>query len=299
MNEITPPTGKKDKEAPRIHIRRFRIFDIEVSRRCNLACEFCPRTALKKQGIMTPETFDSFLQHTGLRFGDMVLFCGLGEPLLNPSLPGFIARVKERGPKAKTQIITNGTLLNAEKVAMLLDAPMDFIIISVNGIDAETYEKVMKGASFSQAMSTIDHIQEEIQKRQPIPTQLMVTYVLSSENLHEEENINAFWQSKGIMTVPQYMHNRGGFVEVEGMSPVRAEGPLTRPCLFFEPYTFVAFNGDVPLCCNDIEHQHLLGNIHTDSMELIETHKRQYLEEKNWPGLCTTCTAPPHAGAPI
>ncbi len=284
---------KETEKLPPVNIRSLRVFDIEVSRHCNLVCEFCPREAFKNQGFMTPDTFANFLKNTPMRTGDLVVFCGLGESLLNPSFAHCLSALKNQYPLVKTQLITNGTLLTAKTVTMLLDSGINFIIVSFNGTEAATYERLMKGANFTQSMANIENALAEIQKRKDTTAQLMVTYILSNENFKEEEAIKAFWQAKGIRTIPQYMHNRGGFANSDSMSPITGSEPPERPCIYFQVYTFIAWNGDVLLCCNDIQHLHLLGNINNDSMTLIESRKEHYITQNNWPDLCNTCTAPP------
>jgi len=294
MNSSSKPTqsSETNPKAPPINIKRARIFDLEASRRCNLKCEFCPRSEFKVQEFMSPQTFDSFLNSTTFTREDLALFCGLGEPMLNPHLPDFITRFKERTTEAQAQIITNGTLLNPENVAMLLDRGIDLIVISFNGTDPQTYERLMKGASFEKSMANLEYTKAEIQRRSGCTTRLMVTYIVSSENMDQEEEVKAFWKAKGLRTIPQYMHNRGGFVELEEMSPLENPEPPARPCLYFQPYTFIAWNGDVLLCCNDIHHQHLLGNINRHNMAQIEARKQEHIDKNDWPELCVTCNAP-------
>lgn len=282
----------QDSKTPPVNISRYRIFDVELSRRCNLACEFCPRHEFKEQGVMSPQTFDGFIGGVELGQGDLVLFCGLGEPMLNPSFAAYLSLAKQQANGASVQVITNGTLLSPNNVAMLLDNKIDFIVISVNGIDARTYETMMKGASFEKTLANIEYVKGEIAKRENCKTRLMATYIVSSENIRQEDEIKEFWKVRGLRTIPQYMHNRGGFVDLDEMSPLENPAPPARPCLYFEPYTFIAWNGDVLLCCNDIHHQHLLGNIRQDAMKQIEARKQQYLEENNWPDLCGECNAP-------
>ncbi|MDQ1349884.1 MAG: Radical protein [Acidobacteriota bacterium] len=273
-------------------MKQTRIFDIEVSRNCNLSCAFCPREAMGKHGFMEPATFENFLKNAGLQSDDIVIFCGLGESLLNKSFPGYLARLRELQPRIAIQLVTNGTLLKSQTVTPLLDSRINCIMVSFNGVDAPTYETLMKGARFADTIANLDYTLEEIRKRENSRTRLMVTFILAKENLHEEEKINEFWKSKGIGTSPQYMHNRGGFVDMETMSPPESNEPPGRPCTYFEEYHFIAWNGDVMFCCHDIQHKYLLGNINKDSMRVIQSRKKRFIKENKWPDICQTCPAP-------
>ncbi len=269
-----------------------RIFDIEVSRNCNLSCAFCPREAMEKHGFMESATFENFLKNAGLHSDDIVIFCGLGESLLNKSFPGYLSRLRNLHPHIAIQLITNGTLLKPQQVTSMLDTQINCIMVSFNGIDAPTYETLMKGARFTDTVSNLKYTLEEIHKRENSRTRLRITFILSKENLHEEDKIKAFWESKGIGTSPQYMHNRGGFVDMDTMSPLESSEPPGRPCIYFEEYNFIAWNGDVMFCCHDIQHKYLLGNINRDNMRIIQSRKKRFIEENKWPEICKTCTAP-------
>ena len=108
---------------------RAPLFDIEASAACNLSCRFCPRGDLTRpQRIMTPDTFAAVERF--LPPGAVVMFAGLGEPLANPHLPDFIARLRRRG--ASACIITNGLLLTAARAQQLLAAGIDQIQVSAS-----------------------------------------------------------------------------------------------------------------------------------------------------------------------
>lgn len=269
-----------------------RIFDIEISRNCNLTCAFCPREVLEKQGQMVPATFENFLKNSGLSPNDIVLFCGLGESLLSKSFPGYLARLRELHPTLPIQLVTNGTLLKPPQVSFLLDAHINCIMVSFNGTDAQTYESLMKGAHFTETLANLEYTLQEIRARNS-KTHLRVTFIITKENCREEEKIKAFWEARGISVLPQYMHNRGGNVKMDTMTPLETTVPPGRPCTYFETFNFIAWNGDVLFCCHDIQRRNLLGNINSDTMKRIQARKRQYLRHHKWPDICLTCTAPP------
>jgi sulfatase maturation enzyme AslB (radical SAM superfamily) len=277
-----------------------RIFDVEASRRCNISCKFCPRENMKKIGMMEPGTFDNFLKNAGLRPHDTVTFCGLGEPLLNTLLPDWIARLRNHYPHLNIGVITNGTLLNPHTVTPLLDAQINSIMVSFNGIDAQTYENLMKGARFTDTLAKLEYTQGEIHKRKnpgTRDTQLVAAFILSRENLHQEEKIKAFWYAKGILSHPQYMFNRGGGVDIDGcgMSPVYSgefPGLSIQSCDVFENFNFIACNGDVLVCCEDIRHRYVVGNINRESMSTIHSRKKRIIKENKWPAICRTCAEP-------
>lgn len=113
---------------------------------CNLSCEFC---AISEKGrkrnkpLMDYETFrmavDSLAENSW-RLKQMVLV-GLGEPLVNPDIVRFVSYIKDRNVADKVHIVTNGVLMTNEMSDRLLEAGVDVIRISVNGLSDEDYQK--------------------------------------------------------------------------------------------------------------------------------------------------------------
>lgn len=81
---------------------------IEVTNTCNLNCDFCPKHKREKRQL-TAEEFD--LLTDKIRGKVCFLYFHLmGEPLLHPLLPQFVATAREKG--FKTVLTSNGTLLH-------------------------------------------------------------------------------------------------------------------------------------------------------------------------------------------
>lgn len=81
---------------------------VEITNVCNLNCDFCPKHQ-RAGRQMTLEEFDLVTD----RIRDRVLFLYfhlMGEPLLHPLLPQFIAIARQKG--FKTVLTSNGTLLH-------------------------------------------------------------------------------------------------------------------------------------------------------------------------------------------
>ena len=76
-----------------------RMVFIEVTNRCNLLCETCPRTYFTREPLKSL-TFDEF-RMVAEQFPEMrrCALHGIGEPLLNRDLPRMIVYLKARGSK--------------------------------------------------------------------------------------------------------------------------------------------------------------------------------------------------------
>ena len=68
---------------------------------------------------------------------------GSGEPLLFPYLVEWIKLLKQTNNINQLKMITNGTLLTPQRADHVIDAGLDLIIFSINGISAEHYRRVV------------------------------------------------------------------------------------------------------------------------------------------------------------
>jgi MoaA/NifB/PqqE/SkfB family radical SAM enzyme len=113
---------------------------LEVTNRCNLLCETCPRTfeTLEPPADMSWELFTKIVDQVP-NIARVVLH-GVGEPMLVKQLPQMIRYLKDRG----TYVLfnTNGTLMQPKRFQELIDTGLDELRVSLDAADRETYLKV-------------------------------------------------------------------------------------------------------------------------------------------------------------
>jgi MoaA/NifB/PqqE/SkfB family radical SAM enzyme len=118
---------------------------LEVTNRCNLLCETCPRTfeALEPPADMSWELFCSIVdQLPGLA---RAVLHGVGEPMLVKALPRMIRRLKERG--VYVLFNTNGTLLAPRKGREFIETGLDELRVSLDAAEAKAFLRV-RGKNF-------------------------------------------------------------------------------------------------------------------------------------------------------
>ena len=111
-------------------------------------------------------------------------FTGGGEPLLQPNLPRWIAEAHSAG--CETGFLSNGLLLTQKKLQQILDAGIDWICISIDGADAEMYQKIRIGSNFEQVCSNVANIAEMRSGKVP---KSMINFVLMDLNFHQIEDM--------------------------------------------------------------------------------------------------------------
>ncbi len=110
---------------------------IEVTNRCNLLCETCPRTfeELEPPADMSWALFTRIVDQVP-NISRVVLH-GVGEPMLVKDLPRMVAYLKARG--AHVLFNTNGTLLNPRNGRALAEAGLDELRVSLDAAEPKAF----------------------------------------------------------------------------------------------------------------------------------------------------------------
>src|ERR1700727_3562028 len=142
---------------------------LEVTNRCKLLCETCPRTFedLEAPADMSWELFTSIIDQVP-NIARVVMH-GVGEPMLVKNLPQMIRYFKERGIFALFN--TNGTLLTPRKQRELIETGLDELRVSLDAADAKTFLAVRGKDMFNRIarnVSSFTTLQKEIGATNPL-----------------------------------------------------------------------------------------------------------------------------------
>lgn len=166
--------------------RPWRLFQVESAIACNLKCVMCPWRGMAKEaenrGIMTQVVWEAIRPY--LDRVQSVDFTGGGEPLLQPKLVEWIADAKNAG--CETGFLSNGLLLTEERLKKILDAGINWICISMDGADAEMYNKIRVGSNFDRVCENVANIARLRAGKIP---KTMINFVVMDMNSHQMEAI--------------------------------------------------------------------------------------------------------------
>jgi MoaA/NifB/PqqE/SkfB family radical SAM enzyme len=161
------------------------ICEIEATINCNLRCRFCARETFQKYrhyGVMPLEKF-RFIVET---YRDQLITPSLsldGEATLHPELPEMVRLVKANGAHS-VSITTNATLLNEGLFMKLVDAGLDGIEVSFEGVDKETYEYIRVGANFDATKHNILRMCE-LKTKEHLPVDISIN-IVDSKLTHDK-----------------------------------------------------------------------------------------------------------------
>ena len=160
---IDSTTKRKNQIASsRLSIRNgvlvFSIIEISVVAACNRRCPFCPVSSgdyykkLGLSGVMKEELYNKLLNDlSDVDYSGMVLFSGESEPLLHKRLDRLIKSTKDKLPKCRIEVNSNGDLLTLAKLKQLFESGLDTLSISMyDGPDQiEQFEVLRDAAGYS------------------------------------------------------------------------------------------------------------------------------------------------------
>lgn len=138
---------------------------------CNFRCNYCIQSSEKgfaggkpfQREHMKWEVFELLVNQLKA-FPEqikMVSCAGMGEPLMHPRIVDMVRLFKQSGAVKKVQIITNASLLTHDLARSLLDAGLDQLKVSLQGIDTEMYQKVAKSkVDWNTIYDSIRHFSE-------------------------------------------------------------------------------------------------------------------------------------------
>jgi sulfatase maturation enzyme AslB (radical SAM superfamily) len=254
------------------------IFDIELSSMCNLSCVMCPRTKLSRNlEIMTLDLIKTLIDW--LPSNAQAMLCGLGEPLLNKDIFFLISSLRKRD--IEVGITTNGILLTENYTDMMMASGISLIQVSFNGSTDKTYGSIMKNGSFSTVMNNLQYLAKR--KTPELTIKLAVT--VQKENIDDIENIQALAAKLGFGVFLRNRHSRGGACAVNNSNQlVNLPG-----CGILPKVTFIAANGDVLSCCQDLAGKFVLGNINLNTFEEVLKEKKRIIDQDDWFPICKRC----------
>jgi len=118
------------------------LAQLVVIRRCNLDCAYCNEYDAHSPPVPLPAIQERVAALA--RLGTAAITCTGGEPTLHPDLPAIIRAIRGHGIIAT--LITNGSLLTAERIAALNDAGLQEMQISIDNIEPdEVSSKSLRG----------------------------------------------------------------------------------------------------------------------------------------------------------
>ena len=155
---------------------------VEVTTACKYSCITCIRHSWSAgDRHMSAAIFEELLSNLAdLPQLKTVHFGGFGEPLSHPNILDMIGACKQAG--YQVEMITNGSFLTPEVARKLVELELDWLFVSLDGPDDESFSEIRPGASFEEVTCHIKCLQEIKQTAGTKLPRLGVEFVATKQN---------------------------------------------------------------------------------------------------------------------
>lgn len=232
-----------------LHAGFPRIVRIETTNACNAACTLCPHRAMTRPTqTMTDERFRRIVDECAQHRCREIHLHNFGEPLLDRALAERIRYVKER-VGCRTKVFTNGSLLTADAAGALVDAGLDELKVSLDGVSAADFEQLRPPLRYAQVVEHLAAARRVRDERRG-HTRIIVTCVSTSDPARTRALLAPLADRVCFSPLHDWAHG-----ERLGSRRIR------KPCSRLWRTLTVLCDGRVSLCCMDFDGQVILGRL--------------------------------------
>jgi radical SAM protein with 4Fe4S-binding SPASM domain len=225
--------------------------------------------------------------------------------MLHPQFFSFL----EIAGSTKTTVSTNGHFLTVENAQKLMNSGLHKLIVSLDGMDQETYSKYRKDGDLRKVMQGIKNVSEAKRK------------VRSSVKLEIQFLVNRYNESQ-IPAAKQFAHETGAKLNLKSMQIINNEhieqwlpgnekfrrykkdngnyfikSRLRNNCLRLWLNPVIIWSGKVVPCCFDKDADHVMGDLNESSFrdiwygEKYRAFRESVFTERKKIKICKNCTS--------
>ncbi|MBN1562794.1 MAG: radical SAM protein [Anaerolineae bacterium] len=244
------------------------MLSLEFTNYCNLRCPYCssPDNGRDK-GYMSQTTFSNLLaqfETPGIHF---VRIVGGGEPTLHPNFADFASRLAVK--TSFLTLITNWQHVDDQTLQAVIEAPVDMISISVDGMNKTEYEKWRVGGDFERLLDNLKRLRSA-KAAAHADILICIRLMLHPTQQEKTHDMIKFWRqySDTVQTQP-ILH----FGDNEPVGTFTPQTVMKRCAMPFRTLD-IHWNGNVSMCsyskCQlDNPNGLQLGNINDTSLETM------------------------------
>lgn len=182
---------------------------IEPTNICNLKCPLCPTWQdidARPKGSMDMQSFRKILDEIGPYLFTLNL-CNWGEPFLNPALPQMIEYAKRFN--TVVGLSTNLNHLSDDAAEKTINAGIDIIVLSIDGITQESYSKYRRGGELSNVFANVEKLNYYKKKADKRPL-LIWQFLVNKYNETELESAREIAKQMELQFQPSPMRSSMG-----------------------------------------------------------------------------------------
>jgi radical SAM protein with 4Fe4S-binding SPASM domain len=279
----------------------------ELTSHCNLNCPECPTGSgviKRKRGFMELSLFGKLIDELGPSLYYLNLYFQ-GEPMLHPGFFNFL----EKSGKINTIVSTNGHFLSEENAGRLVSSGIKKIIVSLDGMDSQTYLRYRVNGDFESVMRGISNI-SEAKKQQRSGVSIVLQFLVNKYNENQIYEARRFARRMGCSLSLKSMQvidmqkagdwmpsgdkfrryiNKSSGTDIKSSLPDRCARAWLNPV--------VTWDGKVLPCCFDKDARNIMGDLNEESFSEIwngprfRIFRKSILSGRNMIEICRNCTS--------
>lgn len=291
------------------------FISIETASVCNLTCPQCPVGAgeiRRSNKLMSLEDYTGILGSINQTTSILSLYFQ-GEPLMSREFPEFVRRATQHG--MFTQTSTNGQMLEEGICRELVEGGLGRIIVSLDGLNQESYGTYRKGGDISKVeagIRTLSRVRRESGRRNPLIIIQFLVFRHNQDQVGEVKKIAGEWGADRVWIKSAQVEYPGtediwvpeGNPEAERYARYRKfpsggwrlKGKLRNRCKRLWQSTVICSDSMVVPCCFDKRAEFPMGNSGETDIARIwkgkayRDFRKRVLSEREQIGICKNCT---------
>lgn len=284
---------------------------IEPTTACNLRCPQCPsglRSFTRDTGKIDIDLYKNILDDMHPHLWYLTLYFQ-GEPYIHPQFHEMVKLAKKKRIFVATS--TNAHFLDDKRAKATVESGLDKLIISVDGLSQETYEKYRIEGRLKKVEEGMRNIAKWKKKLKSQLPHVVMQYIVMGHNEHEIGKVRGWARERGVdelqlKTAQIYDYENGGELMPENSDYSRyeaAEGGTFRikntlydHCWRMWHSCVITWDGNVVPCCFDKDAKYVMGNAKDQSFKYIwnstayDRFRSQLIDDRKEIDICQNCT---------
>ncbi len=284
---------------------------IEPTTSCNLRCPECPsglRSFTRPTGMLHDQLFEKVILQSKSYLSWLHLYFQ-GEPFLNPR---FLEMVKFADQnKLFTSTSTNAHYLDSQNVKRVLESGLKQLIISMDGITQEVYERYRVGGNLEKVQKGLELLIAERERNQQTFPRVILQFLVTGQNEHQIPALKT-WAEKmkvdelQLKTTQIYEFENGSELIPSNLGysryiPTKAgkwklKKKLENKCWRMWQGAVVTWDGQVVPCCFDKDASHVMGELKSESLldvwtsHAYQVFRNQLFDDRSQIEICRNCS---------
>lgn len=257
---------------------------IEPTTSCNLRCPECPsglRQFSRATGMLEPTFFAKGIMELGKQLHSLTFYFQ-GEPYLNPAFTDMVKKANSENIFTITS--TNAHYLSASNAEKTILSGLDKLIISIDGIDQQSYERYRVGGDLAKVLEGTKEILKQKKRLKSRHPHVVWQFVVFKHNEHQVPLVKKLGKELGvdqvqIKTAQVYdfengsdlIPESGNFARYKKNETGRFElkNKLLNQCWRMWQSCVITWDGKVVPCCFDKDAKHAMGELTNTSFKEI------------------------------